>query len=51
VYDQVIKNLPLTADEIEILKTALERRQETCIGIAEEFTVEGILEKLDKFDI
>gem|GEM_PF-1609945 len=51
MYDQVIKILPLTADGIEILKTALERYQETCVSIAEEFTVEGILEKLDKFDV
>lgn len=47
MYEIVEKNIDLTADEIDIIKLALERYQETTVSIGETFTVECLLEKLE----
>lgn len=48
MYDIIELNVPMTQDEIEITKLALERYQETVVSVGETYTIEGLLEKLDK---
>ena len=47
MYDQIVKNIPLTADEIELIKEALEYKQDRAVSVAEQLTIECLLEKID----
>lgn len=47
MYDENVKTINLTSDEIEILKELLEERQDKCVSIGESVTIETLLEKLD----
>lgn len=46
MYDIIEMNLPLTHDEIEIIRLALERYQDTTVSVGESVTVECLLDKL-----
>ncbi|WP_170313462.1 hypothetical protein [Lacrimispora amygdalina] len=46
-YDEIIKTVNLTDDEITLLKEILEVRQDKCISVGEVMTIETLLEKLD----
>lgn len=46
MYDIIEKDVPLTHDEIEIIKLALERYQDNTVSVGESVTVECLLEKL-----
>ena len=48
MYDEIERVIHLTHDEIEIVKLALERYQDLTVSVGETYTVEGLLEKLDK---
>lgn len=48
MYDMIVSSVSLTQDELDILKLALERYQESTVSIGETFTVECLLEKLEK---
>lgn len=48
MYDIIELNVPMTQYEIEITKLALERYQKTVFSVGETYTIEGLLEKLDK---
>ena len=49
MYDMIIKHLEidLTADELDILKEVLEDYQNKCVSVGAQFTLEGLLEKLE----
>lgn len=46
MYDLIVKTIDLTADEIELIKSALEYKQDMTVGTAEILTIETLLEKL-----
>ncbi len=47
MYDEIVKSIDLTNDEIEILKELLFYRLDQCISVGEEITVKELLEKLN----
>lgn len=46
MYDEVVKNVDLTADEIELLITLLESEVDNCLTVGEEITINELIEKL-----
>ncbi len=46
MYDEVVKNVELTDDEISILKELILYRLDQCVSIGEEIVVRDLLEKL-----
>jgi len=46
LYDEIVKSVDLTDDEITILKELLFYRLDECVSIGEEITVRDLLEKL-----
>ena len=46
MYDEIVKSVDLTNDELAILKELLFYRLDKCISIGEEITVRDLLEKL-----
>lgn len=46
MYDETVLTIKLTADEIDILKLALDRYQDTIISVGEELTVKELIEKI-----
>jgi len=46
VYDEIIKSVDLSSDEIELLITLLEPEIDNCISVGAELTVRGLLDKL-----
>lgn len=46
MYYDVVKNVDLTADEIELLITLLESELDNCLSVGEEITVNELIEKL-----
>lgn len=46
LYDEIVKSVDLTDDEITILKELLFFRLDRCVSIGEEITVKDLLEKL-----
>ena len=48
MYDEIERVIQMTHDEIEIAKLALERYQDATVSVGETYTLEGLLEKLDK---
>lgn len=50
MYDIIVKNLPLTSDEVELIQVALERYQETTVSVGESKSVEVLLDKLNNIE-
>lgn len=48
MYDEDIKTVTLTADEINILKELLFYRLDTCVSVGEEITVRDLLDKVNR---
>ena len=46
MYDEVVKTVDLTSDEVEILIDILSYRLAQCVSIGEEITVRELLEKI-----
>lgn len=46
-YDIIAKTVPLTEDELTLLKEVLTERQDLCVSRGESITIECLLEKLD----
>lgn len=47
MYDEIVKQVSLTSDELDLVKRGLEILQDHTVGIAETLTIETLLEKLD----
>ena len=47
MYDEIVKSVDLTDDEITILKELLFYRLDKCVSIGEEITVRELLRKLE----
>ena len=47
MYDITVATIDLTSDEIDLIKMALEKIQDTAVGVAEVLTIESLLDKLD----
>lgn len=47
MYDETIKDLSLTSDEVDLLKLLLEDEVNNCLSLCEELTVKGLLDKLN----
>lgn len=47
MYDITVATIDLTSDEIDLIKMALEKIQDTTVGVAEVLTIESLLDKLD----
>lgn len=47
MYDEDVKILALTQDEIDVLKEALSNRLESCYSLGEQITIEELIEKLN----
>ena len=43
MYDEVVKTIDLTSDEVEILIDVLSYRQAQCVSVGEEITVQESL--------
>jgi len=46
LYDEIVKSIDITEDELIILKELLFYRLDQCVSIGEEITVRDLLEKL-----
>ncbi len=46
MYDEIVKSVDLTSDEIELLNELLFYRLDKCVSIGEEITVKDLLDKL-----
>lgn len=46
MYDEIIKSVDLTSDEVDLLITLLEPEINKCISVGAELTVRGLLDKL-----
>jgi hypothetical protein len=46
LYDEVVKTINLTSDEVEILIDALSYRLAQCVSVGEDITVRELLEKI-----
>lgn len=46
MYDETIKTVNLTCDEVEILVDALSYQLAQCVSVGEEITVQALLEKI-----
>lgn len=47
LYDEIVKSVDLTDDELTILKELLTYRSDECVSIGEEITVKDLLKKLE----
>ena len=47
MYDETVKSVDLTDDELTVLKELLSYRLDQCISIGEEITVRELLGKLE----
>lgn len=47
MYDEDVKILALTQDEIDVLKEALSNRLESCYSLGETITIQELIEKLN----
>ena len=48
MYDEIVTNIDLTADEVNLIKELLFYRLDECTSVGEEITVKDLLEKLQK---
>lgn len=48
MYDEIVKTVSLTYDEIEILLDVLNIRKEMCVSLGETITVDELIDKLSK---
>jgi hypothetical protein len=46
LYDEIVKTIDLTSDEVEILIDTLSYRLAQCMSVGEEITVRELLEKI-----
>ena len=46
LYDEIVKAIDLTSDEVEILIDTLSYRLAQCVSVGEEITVRELLEKI-----
>ena len=46
MYDEIVKAIDLTSDEVEILIDTLSYRLAQCVSVGEEITVRELLEKI-----
>lgn len=46
MYDENVKTINLTSDEVELLKELLFYRIDRCVSIGEEIVVEELMDKL-----
>lgn len=47
MYDEEVKIVGLSSDEVEILKEVLNNRLESCFLLGEEITIQELIEKLN----
>ena len=47
MYDEDVKIIALSNDEVEVLKEALSNRLESCYSLGEEITIKELIEKLN----
>ncbi len=47
MYNEIVKSVDLTDNEIDILKELLSYRLDECVSVGEEITVKELLEKLE----
>jgi hypothetical protein len=47
LYDEIVKSVDLTDDELTILKEFLSYRLNECVSVGEEITVKELLRKLE----
>lgn len=47
LYDEIVKSVELSADEVDLMKELLFYRLNKSISVGEELTVRGLLEKLE----
>lgn len=48
MYDEIVKTVSLTYDEIEILLDILNIRKEMCVSLSETITVNELIDKFSK---
>lgn len=48
MYDEIVKTVSLTYDEIEILLDVLNIRKEMCSSLGETITVDNLIDKISK---
>lgn len=48
MYDEIVKSVDLTDDELTILKELLFYHLDQCVSVGEEITVKELLGKLEK---
>lgn len=48
MYDEIVKTVSLTYDEIEILLDILNIRKEMCVSLSETITVDELIDKFSK---
>lgn len=46
MYDEIVKSVDLTSDEVDLLNEMLFYHLDKCVCIGEEVTVRGLLDKL-----
>lgn len=47
LYDEIVKSVDLTNDELTIFKELLSYRLDKCVSIGEEITMKELLKKLE----
>ena len=47
MYDDTVATISLSADEVDIIKLALEKYQDTVVSIGEELTINELLKKIN----
>jgi len=46
LYDEIVKSVDLTSDEVDLLNELLSYRLDKCVSIGEEITVKDLLNKI-----
>lgn len=47
MYEDIVKTVPLTSDELDLLKVLVEAEMDNTLSVGEEITVRDLLEKLN----
>lgn len=48
MYDEIVKTVSLTYDEIEIILDVLNIRKEMCVSLSETITIDELIDKFSK---
>lgn len=48
MYDEIVKTVSLTYDEIEIILDVLNIRKEMCVSLSETITMDELIDKFSK---